>query len=398
MGGCLMKKHLKNEAGVMKKIVILAIGVCLTFSFTGCFLFPTEETFVEPKLIDAPKVEYQLVKVKKSDIENAITCIGYFKSVSQKDYSFVQRSGRLKSINVKVGDKVKKGTLLAELESGTLETQVSEQEIALNKSILSYELLKKNGPNDLELAKMQLDEYKEQLKNATDISGAFSNEDIENLKNQIKKQELTLENAQATYDTNISQAEQDIALAKLQLEDSKKELESSKLVSTIEGEIDYTLLSAKRGDTIDAFQTIVRVADPTDLQLEYSEDQVGKFELGNKVGVTINSKNYEGEVVMTPSNMPQDADAKTKNSIRIKINTLPKGVNIGDSAEIKLVLEKKENVIVISTSLIHSQGTRVFVRVLENNIREERNIELGIQKTTEVEVKNGLTEGEEIIK
>ena len=48
--------------------------------------------------------------------------------------------------------------------------------------------------------------------------------------------------------------------------------------------------------------------------------------------------------------------------------------------------------------LVNSFANRKFVNVLNDGIREERDIEVGIQNNTEVEVIKGLEEGELLIR
>ncbi len=48
--------------------------------------------------------------------------------------------------------------------------------------------------------------------------------------------------------------------------------------------------------------------------------------------------------------------------------------------------------------MIHNLGSRNFVQVLENGIRKECDVELGIKTDTEVEIVKGLNVGDKIIK
>jgi hypothetical protein len=116
-----------------------------------------------------------------------------------------------------------------------------------------------------------------------------------------------------------------------------------------------------------------------------------------KVDVEIDNKNYAGKVVMTPADMPFDANEEIKKSVRIKIAYLPKEIEIGSSASITLVLEKAENVIVLPRNLINNYSGRKYVKVLKNGIPSESDTETGIMSDTEVEIVNGLKEGEKVI-
>jgi len=224
-------------------------------------------------------------------------------------------------------------------------------------------------------------------------------------------EEINLKKAQMIYDEKLELEENavqnnkneaqmaalDLEAERLKLDGLKSDFEKAKIYSPINGTVDY-VLSIKEGQYIDAYKTLIRVADTTNLQLEYSEDKMSSFQLGMEVEVSIGSKNYNGKVVSTPSNAPLDGDEESKKRIRISVENMPDGVKIGEKALITLRLEKKDNVIVLPRNLIHSLGSRNFVQVLANGIREECDVELGLKTDTEVEIVKGLAEGDKIIK
>lgn len=329
---------------------MLLIAAVFSLSLTGCYFFPREEEVLAPPVKEPQKVTYETIDVKRGTIEKVFRCTGIFASSAQKDLSFKDRGGRLKSIPVKIGDTVKKGDTIAELETDTIENDIKLQEITIKKSKIEYD----------------------KIKTRIEIEGGGN------------KSELEL-------------AELDLEAAVLRLEGLKKELGQCKLTSVIDGEVVY-ISDVKLGDMISAYQTIARVADPSQLQLEYSSDErAGDFKVGMKPDIVMGDNNYRGEVVMAPGSMPADAAEELKNTVRIKIDNLPKDISIGASASIKLTLEKLDNVIVLPKQVINTFIGRKFVNVLNNGIREERDVELGIQTDTQVEVVKGLSEGEKII-
>jgi multidrug efflux pump subunit AcrA (membrane-fusion protein) len=219
---------------------------------------------------------------------------------------------------------------------------------------------------------------------------------------QIKLEEINLKKAQMLYDEKLELEENavqnskseaqmaalDLEAQKLRLEALRSDYEKAKIYSPITGTVDY-VLSIKEGQYIDAYKTLIRIADISNLQLQYSDEKMSDFQLGMDVEVDIDSKTYKGEVEGTPSNAPEDGDEEAKKSIRINVKDLPGSVKIGDNGLITLRLEKKENVIVLPKNLIHNLGSRNFVQVLENGIRKECDVELGIKTDTEVEIVKG---------
>lgn len=129
----------------------------MAMSLSGCFLLPKEEEVLAPPLIQPQEITYRTLEVKRGEIVDKLSVIGYFVYVDQEPLYFKHRSGRLKNIYVTYGDEVKTGTLLAELDTGNLELQIEQQEIRLKQRELSYERMKLRGADKYELEMSQLD-------------------------------------------------------------------------------------------------------------------------------------------------------------------------------------------------------------------------------------------------
>lgn len=339
---------IKNNISVIKKVKSIAaimLSVILAGSLSGCFLLPAEEVALAPPLMAQPKITYQTVEAKLGTIENKIVASATFVSTSQEALFFKYMGGNLKSINVKIGDKVKKGDLLAELDTDTLVSNIKQQEIVVKLNELQLEKIKANPePNTFDLQAAQLN----------------------------------------------------LQSVRLKLDDMKRTNEKSKLYSTITGFVVY-LDAVNAGDYVNVNKTLITVADPTKLHLKYSGDQAGKFLEGTPLDIKFKGDEYKGAVIASPFNNPADANKNAINTVYIRIDKLATETNIGDTAEVTLTIAKKENVIVISKNLINTYTGRNYVQVMENNVKYERDVELGLETATEVEIVKGIKEGDKLI-
>jgi multidrug efflux pump subunit AcrA (membrane-fusion protein) len=327
--------------------LILLLTSLLTF--TGCPLFPKEEEILAPPLKEPPQITYDTILIKKGLFEKKVECTGYFISVNQRNLCFTNRGGRLKALRVVPGDVVKKGDIVAELFTENLESQIKMEEIILRKTQMVYE--------------------------------------------------AAVASQESKY--NIERADLDMQLEKIKLEDLKRELSDSRLVAPLTGTVDY-ITEAKEGDYVEAFKTIVRVADVNNLQVGYSDSKVEEFRLGMRVEVEVDNGRQgayklTGKVVMTPENAPSDADEKTKRAVRISVAGIPKFVTIGTDAHLVLLQDRKQNVIVIPKNLIHNLGARKYVHILDKGLKKERDIETGAENQTEIEIAQGLNVGELLV-
>ncbi|MBS7176466.1 MAG: hypothetical protein KH056_09875, partial [Clostridiales bacterium] len=123
-----------------------------------------------------------------------------------------------------------------------------------------------------------------------------------------------------------------------------------------------------------------------------------KMKVGMPVTATVSGKTVTGEVVTTPSDFPAEEQELRKETAFIKLNKVPEGVEIGDSASFEVVLEQKEDVLLVPKRAVIQYMGIYTARVLsEDNIRSEKDIEVGIETATQYEVISGLEEGDIVI-
>ncbi|WP_248927523.1 efflux RND transporter periplasmic adaptor subunit [Paenibacillus hamazuiensis] len=340
---------LKKRKNLLLPMLVLC---CAVVPLTGCSLLPVEEEELAPPLIQPVKETFSVYEAKQTNIAKQITGVATFAS-DKMDYLYYKESGgRLVSMNVKLNDRVKSGDVVATTETEDLETKIRLQEIAIEK---------------IEL----------QMKQEIAASGEESPE--------FRSKMLDLESAT------------------LQLKSLKSQLDKARLVATVDGIVTY-IDPIQPGEQVTAYKQLVTIADPKQMKLVYtgsSQNDLAGVEIHMDVDVKIKGTSYKGKVVQTPMTAPpnnnkaiQDKNAK---SLIIAVEGLPADVTIGSQADITIVTEKRENVLVIPRAGLRSYMGRDYVQVLDGESRKEIDVEKGIVAATEVEIRKGLTEGQKVI-
>ncbi|MDD4797030.1 MAG: RND transporter, partial [Eubacteriales bacterium] len=65
--------------------------------------------------------------------------------------------------------------------------------------------------------------------------------------------------------------------------------------------------------------------------------------------------------------------------------------------KVKAIVSSSHDALVIPRNVILTDGNRRFVQVLEDGVKAERDIKLGLETSTQAEVLEGLSEGELVI-
>ena len=293
--------------------------------------------------MEVPEVRYDVVEPERKDLLREIVVVGRLRPILRADLFFRYQGGRLIEINVRAGDTVRTGELVASLDVGSLSNQRAQREVLLRKAQVRLEKLELSGADkfDLELGRL------------------------------------------------------DMRLAELQLEEVQTRYVNARLVSPIDGLVTY--VDAEEGDYVDAFRTVVTVVDPSRLVLECEGDDTRAFPFGVEVDVKIGGAPYTGRVVLSPQDAPEDADADEPNPLQVQVIGLaPEDAEMNTLGTARWVQDRAEDVIVLPTRVVHRYAGRDYVNVLVDGLKEEREVSTGIRTSREVEITSGL-DGDELV-
>lgn len=367
-------------------IITIFLGLIIVLTSSCSLLLPEEQEPLPPPLAEPPEPNYSFYTVKRDDMISQINEGGVFVPVSEIPLNFGNNSGRLAELNVKMGDRVTKGQVLAKLDVGDLEHSLEEKKINLKKQELNYDKIMIDY-NEL-LASIK--EAKDQLAKAKDQGSKEDTEKwsqkLEGLEKQKEKQDIDIE----IFKLGLSQQETD-------LERTKERLEKAQLISPIDGIIGFEQ-GFSMGDWVDTHTTVYTVVDPSDLYLRLNSASVTGLHLGMKADVIVGDQVYSGEVVMTPSSSNEETrDQRLRNAIILSVEGLPDTVMPGDRASIRVVLEERNNVVVLPRAGLRTYGSRNYVLVRDGDTNREIDIEIGMETPTYIEVISGIDEGDTII-
>ncbi|MBI2475640.1 MAG: biotin/lipoyl-binding protein [Candidatus Taylorbacteria bacterium] len=103
------------------------------------------------------------VAVKRESIAQEVTVAGTVKAKEAVTLAF-EKSGRLRTVNVAVGDRVDEGDVLLALENGVESSSVEDAKAKLASKQAHYDDLKKGGqPEEINLRESELDKAKSDL-------------------------------------------------------------------------------------------------------------------------------------------------------------------------------------------------------------------------------------------
>lgn len=371
---------MKKKFSLKKTLILVAVLIAAVIIWSVFFK-------------QAEQVAYVTETVTRGDISRVVNATGEVGPVQLVSVG-AQVTGEIEKLYVVIGQSVKKGDMIAQIDSTTQQ-------------------------NDLEINKAKLDSYQAQL-NAAQVAlkVAKSQYDRETKLYASKAtSKESLENAENSYVAAVSQvAELESLIVQTQIAVNTAEVNLG--YTSIVAPMDGTIVSVpvEEGQTVNANQTtptIVQIADLNHMEIlmEIAEGDVTKVEAGMKVTYSVLSE-------------PQNIYATTLRSIDPGLTTLTQGtyvkggntdtavyyygrlivdnddgkLHIGMTTQNVIVIDEVNNVLMAPSLALYRSNGKQYAHVLNNNGDVvEKEVVTGLTDNTYTEIKSGLVEGERVI-
>lgn len=379
------KKRLLRYALAVAVLALVGWGVKV-------FAFPTET---------APN--YLTANVVKGDIEQTVLATGTLEASNQVSVG-AQVSGQIKSLKVALGDQVKAGQLIAEIDPRTQQNALRDAQA----EVLNLKAQRQERQATLKQATLQFKRQQTLLQ-----ADAASREDYE-----AAEATMTATKAEiAALDAQIEQSTIAVDTAKLNLG-------YTQITAPIDGTVVY--LAVKEGQTVNAAQTtptIIMLAELNTMTIkaQISEADVVRVRPGQPVYFTILGEpdhRYEAKLRAiepapdsisdsdTSSSSKSSSSSSTSANAAIYYNGLfdvpnPEGkLRISMTAQVSIVLAEAKDTVTVPMAALgtkHKDGTYT-VRLLGSDGKvTPRKVKAGINDTVNVQITDGLQPGERVI-
>lgn len=351
---------------------------------------------------DRSGINYLTETVRRGEILATVNASGELDAMVSVDVG-AQVSGQIEKLYVELGRQIKKGDLIAEIDSTTQR-------------------------NELEKSKAQLASYEAQLaarKVTRDVAQARYN------------REVKLRSTDSTSRENLESAQQTLASAKADVAEMESQIVQARLaVSTAETNLGYTRISApldgtvvsipvEEGQTVNANQTtptIVKVADLSRMEnkIEISEGDITRVAPGMPVIYTILSEPDisfrakldsidPGNTSVTNAGATSSGSSSSSSSNeaiyyygKSIVSNEDGRLRIGMTTQNTIVVSRAQDVLIVPSIVLEKRTARgrtsYFVQVLTPaGTVEERAVETGVSDNLNTQIVSGLAEGERVV-
>lgn len=395
----------------MKTIARILLAIVILAALAGAGKLAYDRFIVEPKKAAAATTNnIQLVAARRGTLTATVSTTGPLVAVNQARLSF-RTAGVLKEINVQMGSTVKAGDVLARLDTTDLEMALSQAQINLQNSQIKYQQLQQ-GPNanDIIVAKNNLEKSAIALQKAQgDYDKIAWRGDIGMTAQAAALQQATMDyqNAQANYNKiiqgtatalDLEASQNQIKLSQLQVDQAKRNLANATLVAPFDGVV--SAVGANVGEAVGANTAMVTLVSLKGLRIDATVDEtdVGQLAVGQAVNVTLDALSgvtLKGQVSAIAPNATVQSGVVTY-LVQIAVQSSDPRLRAGLTANANIVVQQKENVLLVPNRAIKVTRNQRTVQVMDNGQLVEKQIRTGMSNDQFTEVTDGLSEGQEV--
>lgn len=307
------------------------------------------------------------VAVTQGTVTASATADGTVQSASTATADFAT-SGTVTQIDVKVGDKVKKGQVLAKVDPAAAQ-------------------------RTLDRAEADLDAAQDALDRAEDA------------------------------DEDTSDAEAEVTQAKLDVADAQSGVDGTVLTAPMAGTVvavNGTVGGSSGGgsnssnsnssgggstggggdDDSSSGSGFVEIQDLGKLEVSasFAEADATKIKVGQAATVTWNAL---ADTSVTGKVATIDPSATTSNNVvsygvTVSLDSMPAGAKPGQTTSVEVVTGEVSDAVRVPAQAVTTAGGRKSVTVVENGVSTRQVVEVGLEGDTFVEIKSGLTAGQQV--
>ena len=296
---------------------------------------------------------------------------------------------RVVSLSAEEGDEVKKGEVLAQLETDMIETDLAQNTAQIAKADASLAQAK----TQIENAQSMVTEAEASLARAQPLAkkGIIGQSDLDQRVQAATSARASLANAQQ----GVRVAEADKAV----LQATRKQLDLKKAKAEITAPTDGLVLSraVQLGGVVSASSgALFEIARDGLIELAAAvpETQLARLSKDQPVTVSLpgSDKTFTGKIRLVSPRV----DATTRlGDVRI---ALPKSEALHSGSFARGVVEvARDRGVVVPRTAVIFDGDTATVQVVKDGVVQTRTVETGISDGNAIEIKTGVKDGEDVI-
>ena len=306
------------------------------------------------------------------------------------------------------GDAVKKGDLVATVVSPGLRNEYERERATLDSLVVDLrreeievrrKILQSQQTSDM--AGVAIRAAEREFARAEQAWGqkVISARDYQRARDELDEAKLTHHHSVETAGLEKEGLEFELQTRRLQRErqqllvaDLERRVGELEVKSPVDGIVGTLAVTQKAAVQQDA--ALVTVVDLSALEIEFrvAESYAGTIGLGMPADVSLGGKTYAGEVTAISPEVRQGEVTG-----RVRLTEQPPGLRQNQRVSVRILMDKRDGVLKVERGGFYEAGGGAWAYVVDGDVATRRPIKTGAVSVREVEIVDGLAEGDQII-
>ncbi|MCI0475949.1 MAG: efflux RND transporter periplasmic adaptor subunit [Anaerolineales bacterium] len=241
-------------------------------------------------------------------------------------------------------------------------------------------------------------DYQSALANYKMTEVTINDTALKQAQTQYDSTQVALEQAQKNLDTTFRTAQAQLDNAKLALEQAQRNLDKAKIVAPFDGVVAAVNYSV--GDSAGSSAAVI-VVDLAHLQIKVTvaEVDVEKIKIGNPAQVALDAlpgKTYTAQVTaISPAGTV--TQGVVNYPVILALTDADNAIKPGMTANLTIEVERRDNVLLVPTRAIRTQGNQKVVTVQKDGQSIQTRVGTGLSNDSSIEITSGLNEGDVVV-
>ncbi|HSC35777.1 MAG TPA: efflux RND transporter periplasmic adaptor subunit [Thermodesulfobacteriota bacterium] len=340
----------------------------------------------------------ETAKVEKKRYIKSVYASGYVDSVNKVQIK-PEVSGYIETINVKEGDRVKKGEVIAAIKNDKLQEQL--REISAKRELIENRMKEDSSfltalKDEIAIWKMNTEIERRNFERRESLyaKGIISKEDFD-------KSRQGLEVTEKTYAKSLEGLNDQLASLRSELDSLTaseqavvREMEKHEIKSPVDGEVLRKF--AEEGDYVNSVlkdDILFSIGNPGTLEtvLSVDEEFIPLIKPGEKVLITTDA--YPGKVFEGKIRVIERESDRVSRTVKVKADTdYPPDIPVGITVEANIVITDREGLFISKDA--YKNG---YVEVVKDGKKVRVPVEAGVEEDSFIEIKDAAPGSEETL-
>lgn len=312
-------------------------------------------------------------------------------------------------LRVKAGDKVTQGQVLGEIDSPDLRARLAQEQS--NADALRTELQRAEVDgreqrsalaSTLESATIDLQTARNDLERQTKAleAGAVAGMQVEKARDAMEKARITQAHAQAgiglkddSLKFELQARQQALQRQLLLVQDLRRQIDELQLRSPVNGQVGQLLVAERANVAAGAGLLTVVDLSSMEVQMQVAESFARDLAIGMPGEISGNGRQFRA---LVSSVSPEVVNGEVAARLRFE-GDMPAQLRQNQRLSVRVLLDRRDKVVTVNRGSFVEEGGGRFAYVVQDGQALRRNVKLGAQSLSKVEILEGLKPGEQVV-